>query len=208
MFSAVAHKNLADAGIYFDEHLAQNDGRLTRGMRAAGRLPVKIVVFIVRMYYPKDPIYQGFRRDLARIILCSCCRMPSKISAMLAPYEEIIGQSWFGRRRTSGKPSSKSGDGVCGFRGSEIAADLLQSLQKSSGVSCQGPGNDENNFRPTGGAGKQNAFRVPGTPVPVCLRTEFQLGGRINDRNGKSTLFHFGTKPFENQLKSVPCLVP
>ena len=25
MFTAVAHKNLADAEIYFDEHLAQND---------------------------------------------------------------------------------------------------------------------------------------------------------------------------------------
>ena len=52
------------------------------------------------------------------------------------------------------------------------------------------------------------AFFVCGTPLPVCFRTEFQFGGRINNRDGKDTLFHFGTEPFENQLKSVLCLVP
>ena len=52
------------------------------------------------------------------------------------------------------------------------------------------------------------AFSVCGTPLPVCFRAEFQCGGRINERNGKDTLFQNGTKPFENQLKSVLCLVP
>jgi hypothetical protein len=52
------------------------------------------------------------------------------------------------------------------------------------------------------------AFSVYGTPLPVCFRAGFQFGSRINDRNGKNTLFHFGTEPFENQLKSVLCLVP
>jgi hypothetical protein len=52
------------------------------------------------------------------------------------------------------------------------------------------------------------AFPVSGTSLPVCFRAGFQFGGRINDRNGKVTLFHFGTEPFENQLKSVLCLVP
>jgi hypothetical protein len=54
----------------------------------------------------------------------------------------------------------------------------------------------------------QNAFCFILKPFPVCLRAEFRFGGRINDRNGKNTLFHFGTEPFENQLKSVLCLVP
>jgi hypothetical protein len=44
--------------------------------------------------------------------------------------------------------------------------------------------------------------------LPICRRVGFQFVGRINDRTGKNTLFHFGTEPFENQLKSVPCLVP
>jgi hypothetical protein len=62
----------------------------------------------------------------------------------------------------------------------------------------------------TGHCGRksQNAFCVPDTPLPVCLRVGFQFGGRINERNGKDTLFQNGTKPFENQLKSVLCLVP
>jgi hypothetical protein len=52
------------------------------------------------------------------------------------------------------------------------------------------------------------AFSVCVIPLPVCFRAGFQFGGRINERNGKNTLFHFGTEPFENQLKSVLCLVP
>jgi hypothetical protein len=52
------------------------------------------------------------------------------------------------------------------------------------------------------------AFSVCVIPLPVCFRAGFQFGGRINERNGKNTLFHFGTESFENQLKSVLCLVP
>jgi hypothetical protein len=44
--------------------------------------------------------------------------------------------------------------------------------------------------------------------LPVCLRAGFRFGGRINDRNRKNTLFQSGTELFENQLKSVLCLVP
>jgi len=62
----------------------------------------------------------------------------------------------------------------------------------------------------TGHKGRKfpDAFCVCETPLPVCLRAGFQFGGRINDRTGKDTLFQNGTKPFENQLKSVLCLVP
>ena len=38
MFSAVAHKNLADAEIYFDEHLAQNDYYAAGEIRPASGL--------------------------------------------------------------------------------------------------------------------------------------------------------------------------
>jgi hypothetical protein len=62
----------------------------------------------------------------------------------------------------------------------------------------------------TGHCGRksQNAFCVPDTSLPVCLRVGFQFGGWINERNGEDTLFQNGTKPFENQLKSLLCLVP
>jgi hypothetical protein len=62
----------------------------------------------------------------------------------------------------------------------------------------------------TGHCGRKSpkAFYAVGTPMPVCLRVGFPFGGRINERNGKDTLFQNGTEPFENQLKSVLCLVP
>jgi hypothetical protein len=53
-----------------------------------------------------------------------------------------------------------------------------------------------------------NAFCFIMKLLPVCLRVGFQFGGRINDRNGKNSLFQNGTKLFESQLKSVLCLVP
>jgi hypothetical protein len=54
----------------------------------------------------------------------------------------------------------------------------------------------------------QKAFCDVGTPVPACLRVGFRFGGRINEPERNNTLFQNGTKPFENQLKSVLCLVP
>lgn len=54
----------------------------------------------------------------------------------------------------------------------------------------------------------KKAFCDVGTPVPVCLRVGFQFGNRINEPERNNTLFQNGTKPFENQLKSVLCLVP
>ena len=121
MFSAVAHKNLADARKYFDEHLAQNDYYAAGEMMGAD-------------------FSQGEIRDLN-------FSSPNQLSFPVA---------------------------FPGHKGRE----------------------------------SPKAFSVCGTPLPVCLRAGFRFGGRINDRNGKDTLFHFGTEPFENQLKSVLCLVP
>ncbi|HEV2327895.1 MAG TPA: hypothetical protein VGY56_03795 [Verrucomicrobiae bacterium] len=190
----LAHKNLtADQQI---------NGKIARP------LPGRAVVFLVRIYYQKNTIYQRFWLDSAYTILCSWCATPSKSSAMLVPHEKIIGQAWFERRRKPGELFSKSGDGVCGFRDFGIAANLLQSLQRPSVVSRQSPGDDENNFSPTGNTGNQNAFRVLGTPMPVFLWAGFPLDGRINGQNAKNTLFQNDTIPFEKQLKSVPCLLP
>jgi hypothetical protein len=58
------------------------------------------------------------------------------------------------------------------------------------------------------GRKSKKTFCDVGTPVPVCLRVGFRFGGRINEPERKNTLFQNGTKPFENQLKSVLCLVP
>ena len=57
--------------------------------------------------------------------------------------------------KTPGKPSPKSRDRAGGFRDFGSAANFLQSLQRPSAVSCQSPGDEENHFRPTGGAGNQ-----------------------------------------------------
>jgi len=61
----------------------------------------------------------------------------------------------------------------------------------------------------SGHCGRQfpHIFCACGAPSPVRLRAGFQFGGPFNNRD-KSTLFHFGTEPFKNQLKSVPCLRP
>jgi len=58
------------------------------------------------------------------------------------------------------------------------------------------------------GRKSKKATRDFGTPVPVCLRVGFRFDGRINEPERNNTLFQNGTKPFENQLKSVLCLVP
>ena len=58
------------------------------------------------------------------------------------------------------------------------------------------------------GRKSKKAFCDVGTPVPACLRVGFRFGGRINEPEQNNTLFQNGTKPFENQLKSVLCLVP
>jgi len=60
---------------------------------------------------------------------------------------------------------------------------FLAKLARPSVVSCQSPADDENNFSPTGDAGNQNAFRIRETPMPVCLRTGFQFGGRLTIRD-------------------------
>lgn len=161
----------------------------------------------VMIDYLKNANYQGFRPDWP-VKLCSFFELGRRNFLPGCCLMKIIGQSLFERRRKSGEPLPKSGNEVCGFRGFGIAANFLQSLQEQSAASCQSPGNGENNFSLTRDAENQNAFRVRRIPMPVCLRAGFQFGGRIDDRTGKDTLFHFGTEPFENQLKSVLCLVP
>jgi len=76
-----------------------------------------------------------------------------------------------------------------GFHDFGSAANFLQSLQRPSAVSCQSPGDEENHFRPTGGAGNQNAFCDPDTSLPVSLLAGFPFVGRIDGQNEK-TLCH------------------
>jgi len=140
--------------------------------------------FLVRIYYLKNANYQGFRPDWP-VKLCSFFELSRRNFLPSWCRMKIIGQSLFERRRKSGEPLPKSGDGVCGFGGFGIAANFLQSLQRPSAVSCQSPGDDENNFSPTGGAGNQNAFCFIMKHLPICFRVGFQFGGRINDPGQK-----------------------
>ena len=100
--------------------------------------------------------------------------------------------------KTQRKPPPKSGDRVGGLRDFGSAANFRQRLEKPSAVSGQSPGDDENNFRPTGDAGNQNAFCDPDTSWPVSLLAGFPFVGRIDGQNEKTLCFKMKQSVLKN----------
>jgi len=141
--------------------------------------------FNVRLYYRKNANYQGFCPDWA-VKFCSILATSRRKFLPCWCRMKVIGQSLFERRRKSGEPLPKSGDGVYGFRGFGIAANFLQGLQRPSVVSCQSPGNDENNFSLTGDAGNQNAFRVRGHLCRFVFGQDSNLVAGLTNGTGKT----------------------
>jgi hypothetical protein len=147
MFTAAAHKNLMP-----DQPAS---GKI------AWRLLVKAVVGVVRIYYPKDATDQEFCRDLACTILCVWRATPSRISAMLVPYEKIISQSWIERRRKAGEPLSKSGGWSRWLPWLRDRGKFLAKFAKAVRRFLSESRDDENNFGPPGDARNQKRIRCP-----------------------------------------------
>jgi len=175
MFTAAAHKNLMP-----DQPAS---GKI------AWRLLVKAVVCIVRIYYPKDATDQGFCRDLACTSLCVWRVTPSRISAMLVPYEKIISQSWFERREKRANHCQNRGRGAGGFRGFGIAANFWPSLQRPSAVSCQSPAMMKMISVRLATRETKNAFGALGIPMPVSLSSGFPFDSRMDGQNEKTLCF-------------------
>jgi hypothetical protein len=143
----------------------------------------------VRIHYWQNAIYQGFCRNSGRIILRSPLHKADGIFChTLQPTMNNQSQS-----QAKARPVARS-EALNPSASAVAAHKHLADTKIVFGVQC--------------GRKLSNAFCACGAPLPVCLRAGFQFGGRINDRTRKDTLFHFGTEPFENQLKSVLCLVP